>query len=292
MLVQPVHDLRLDLIERLLSGRIVLEDLQENEALLGANHVGELILLKFENGVFNLFRELAPFEDSEIPALFRGLVVGMALGDFRKIVAVLYFLEHVVGPFLQGRDLRFGLAFRADEDFPQGHLLRAHKFPFVLFVVFLHFVLINDDPRSDLAADDLVGQKAVAKVVFEIFVINPLVLYGLLQGFHVRQLVLLADLVEFLDELGLDGNPHVLGALHQERLIDQVPESILVLVPDQSLQLFRSAPGAFLAGFVLGSGMGALQVGKRDDFIVYPRNNFLDDLAGSLRRCRKSGQKP
>ena len=111
---------------------------------------------------------------------------------------------------------------------------------------------------------------------------------GLLQIFDGGQVVLLADVVEPLDQIGLDVDVHVLGALDQELLVDHVAQQIL-------LAIFRREPESAPAG---NSGSpartsccrpvdGLLIIGKRDDLVVHAGDDFFDDDALGLGDGRR-----
>ena len=79
-------------------------------------------------------------------------------------------------------------------------------------------------PPADFAADYFLRQKAVPKLRLVVFPDDALLLDGLLEVFQARQVVLLADIIQPLDQVGLNGNVHILGALNQELLINHVPQ--------------------------------------------------------------------
>ncbi len=73
------------------------------------------------------------------------------------------------------------------------------------------------------------------------------------------EFVLNADLVELLDNVRLDADAHVLGALNEQGLVNQIAECIFLTVFDERLQLLRGAA-------VLAVGLGIL---FGSDFRVY-----------------------
>ena len=76
---------------------------------------------------------------------------------------------------------------------------------------------------------------------------NALFLGGLFQIFHRREVVLLADFVELLDQLGIAGDAQFLALGEPELLIDEIAQQVLVAVGDLLHGL------AALAGFVVHS---------------------------------------
>jgi hypothetical protein len=59
----------------------------------------------------------------------------------------------------------------------------------------------------------------------------------LLKRFHAGKVVLDAHLVEALHNIGVHLDVQVLGAVHKQRLINQIPQEILALVRVLRLQL-------------------------------------------------------
>ncbi len=145
--------------------------------------------------------------------------------------------------------------FGVDFDGAQRNLLGADKFGFVLVVIFFDFVVADGDVRADLAADHALGQDAVADIIFEVLPVEPLGGDSLFEFFHAGQIILNADLVELLDDVGLDADAHVFAALDQQGLVDKVAQSIFLAVFDGNLQLFGGAMSlAFLLGIIGSSG--------------------------------------
>ena len=72
---------------------------------------------------------------------------------------------------------------------------------------------------------------------------------------HIVEFVFDANRIELFDDVGFHARAEVFTALHEKRLIDQVAESVLLLVVDGGLQLFGSATIlAILGGFFDGGG--------------------------------------
>ena len=56
--------------------------------------------------------------------------------------------------------------------------------------------------------------------------------------FHAAQIILLANLVETLDHFRFHANAHILRALHQKRLVDQIPQQVFLLFLVDLIDLF------------------------------------------------------
>src|SRR4029077_18961582 len=122
-------------------------------------------------------------------------------------------------------------------------------------------------------------QDSIAHVALEIFPVRTLRGNRLLQIFHAVYLVLLSKLVELFDHVGLDVDTHVLAALDEEGLIDQIAQGVFLAVLDVGAQLFRGALAlAFLPGVLFGGDARLVQLGKGDDLVVDARDDFFDRL--------------
>ena len=84
---------------------------------------------------------------------------------------------------------------------------------------------------------------------------SPCAADGLFQIFHALELVAGANRIEPFDHFGLYAQPHVLAALDEEGLIDEVAEGVLAAFFDFRLQLFGGAVVlALLRGIFFGGG--------------------------------------
>ena len=81
---------------------------------------------------------------------------------------------------------------------------------------------------AHLLPHHLLGDDAVANVGFEVFKRDALLLGGLLQVFHRFHMVLLADLVQALDQPGFASDAQLLALGEPQLLVDQVAQQILV----------------------------------------------------------------
>ena len=118
-------------------------------------------------------------------------------------------------------------------------------------------------------------------IIFEVFPVKALGGDGLFQIFHTGQIVLDTNLVELLDDVGLDADAHVLAALNEQRLVDQIAQSIFLAVFNGNLQLLGSAAIlAILLGIFCGGGASLVEFGAGDDFVVHAGDDFFDDATG------------
>ena len=101
----------------------------------------------------------------------------------------------------------------------------------------------------------------------------------LLQVVNGLQVVLLANLVKFLDQLGLAGNAQLFAFGEPQLLVDQVAEQVLVRCGDLLHRLLM------LPAHLVHIGHGALVVRSGDDLIVHAGNNALghDSAIGAGR---------
>ena len=158
---------------------VVLQDLQNQVALLGFHDLGQLIALHLEDFVFEFLGKFAALVDAEKTALALGAAIGKALGDFAEVLAVLDALESSFRFFLQVREFFRLLPFRADHNLAQRHLLGTHELTLVRFVILRHFFVADSDVRTDFAADHALRQQSVANVVLEILPVHALAGDGL-----------------------------------------------------------------------------------------------------------------
>ena len=100
-------------------------------------------------------------------------------------------------------------------------------------------------PRADFLADQFLRQQLVPNLALEVLEILPGLVDFRFQRFHAGQFVLLADRIQSLDDIGIDVDAVILGALHEQGLIDQIAKQILIFCRDLRLHLFRGAIRAF-----------------------------------------------
>ena len=145
------------------------------------------------------------------------------------------------------------------------------------------------NPLAHLLAHHLLGDDAVADVGLEILKRDALLLGGLFQVFHGFQVVLLADLVQPVHQLGFAGDAQFLALGEPELLVDQVAQQIFM----RRGNLLHG--GAVLARLGIQFFHGAVVVRARDDLIVDAGDDVFDRGAAvwALRRggmrLRQSG---
>ena len=158
-------------------------------------------------------------------------------------------------------------------------MLGTDEFRFVLVVIFCDFVLADGDVRTDFAADDALGEQAGADIVLEIFPVGALRGDGFFEVFHGIDFILDANLIELFDDFGLDIDAHILAALDEQRLVNQIAESVFLAVFDVGLELLGSAFAlAFLLGVLFGGSTRFVELGAGDDLVVDAGDDFLDGL--------------
>ena len=91
--VEFFHDFIPHFVERLLPFVVVFQHLKDQVALLGLQHLGELIPLHRKNFVFEFLRQLAPLVCAQIAALILGAAVGVALRNLSEVFSVLHALQ-------------------------------------------------------------------------------------------------------------------------------------------------------------------------------------------------------
>src|SRR6202007_637686 len=109
---------------------------------------------------------------------------------------------------------------------------------------------------------------------------------------HGGQVVLFADLVESIDQLGLTGNAKFFSLGQPELLVDQIAKQVLVRLGDVL------HGGATLPHLLVAFALGTVVVRLGNDLIVDARNNLFYRRAavrtfgqrGSRLRKRKTGK--
>ncbi len=115
-----------------------------------------------------------------------------------------------------------------DQNLAQPLALRLRVILLVLLVVALHFARRDLDVLANLLPHHFLGDDLVADVGFEVLERDALLLGGLFQVLDRGQVVLLADLVQPLHQLGFAGNAQFLALGEPQLLVDQVAQQILV----------------------------------------------------------------
>ena len=137
--------------------------------------------------------------------------------------------------------------------------------------------------RANFLANQFLRQELVANLALEIFKILAALGHLGFQRFHRWQFVLLADCVQAFDDVGVDGESIILGALCEQGLVDQIAQQVLFLRRDCRLNLLQSALRAIILHFALEGGSRVLQIFPRNDVVVHAGDNFLDHSALGLR---------
>ena len=230
----------------------MLVHLQNFKAGFRLDHVGDRVLVHFEDHILELRRKLAALEGAEFAAILRRRALRMSLRQLCEILAVHELLVQVVRLRFDGRNLFRSLALRVEENFGKLHLLRANELLLVIVVILLDLVGADVHAPAHFLLDHFLRQQAVFQLLLVVFPDDPLLLDGLLQIVHGREVVLFADFVEPLHHVGLDVDVHVLGALDQKLLVDHVAQQVLlplfVLLPASDPACSSGNPGALRSG--------------------------------------------
>ena len=166
-----------------------------------------------EGLVFKNLGESATFEQTEISALRGGGAAGVLLGELVELGTGLQLRGEVVGFGLCLSDgCVVGLCGHGDENFAEADLLGLGKLLLVSIVVGLLLSLGHLQTTAYLVANDLLGEDAVADVGLEVLERDALLTCGLFEVIHGVQMVLLADLVEPADDLGVGVDAELFGA--------------------------------------------------------------------------------
>ena len=99
--------------------------------------------------------------------------------------------------------LRIVAGAGGDEDLAQPNTLRLRVVLLVLLVVTFRFARREAEGGSNLLAHHFLGDDAVADIGLEVLKRYALILGGLLEIFNGVEMVLLANLIQFLDEFGV-----------------------------------------------------------------------------------------
>jgi len=132
----------------------------------------------------------------------------------------------------------------------------------VLFEVALDFTGREVEVAAYLVPHHLLGNDLIPNVRLKVLKRNTLLHRRLLQILHSRQVVLLADFVESVDQIGFAVDPQFLAFGEPELLIDEVAQEVLVQLRD----LLHGS--AVLAGLFVNFLGGPFVIGARDDLVV------------------------
>ncbi len=191
-------------------------------------------------------------------------------------------------------------AATGDENLAEADGLRLREFGFVVVVIFLDLSVGERNLAADFLLHDVLGDAVVADAGLEILIRNALLLRGLFEVFHGVKMVLLADFIELLDELGLAGDVEVLAFGDEQLLINLVAQHVLLAGINLVL---RSAGGVH---FLLDAGLRADDVGAGDDLVIDARDHIFhhrriggvrsgsrrqSNLGCDRNRCQQAGGK-
>ncbi len=102
---------------------------------------------------------------------------------------------------------------------------------------------------------------------------------------------MLADFVEALGEGWLDVDAHVFGALHHQRLVNDIAQQIFLLVLELRVNLVLRAALAITRRFIAQFFFGFLIIGEGDDVVVDARDYVSVRRGLGLRADARSGQR-
>src|SRR5260221_52510 len=86
-----------DLLHRRNSGRAMSRDLKDDKTLAGADNVSSFASLERKSFLFEVFRQLTPFEITQTSALGRGRTVRTLLGHVFEFCAFAELFQNVLG---------------------------------------------------------------------------------------------------------------------------------------------------------------------------------------------------
>src|SRR5262249_18367205 len=297
--VDGLANLVLNVFQGRNSGGAMAVDLQDDEALFGPNHIGELARFQGKSLVFKFLGKFAALEIAQAPALGRGGAAGVGLGQIFKLSAFAQLLQKRLGLGLSFGDFRgifrqrlVGASFvfiralnrrldrlRGNHDLAQADLFRTFHFLLVRAVEILNFFLADMDFRPYLAADHLLFHYAGAYLLLEIFERNSLLFRFFLQRVHAGQIHLLAHLVEPLDDLSIASDTQLFAFFEKQLAVNQLAKDFFLPVRPLGLPVVRR----LLLQFLLGGLLGPLVVSARNDRGVYTSDDFVNDVGA--QRC-------
>src|SRR6185312_73305 len=142
---------------------LMLGDLEDDEALAGADGSRHLARLQIKGLILQRLRERSALERAEVAALSRRGTAGVSFRQVLELTARLNLRQHVVGLRLcLSYSFVIGVCRGRDEDFTEAYLLGLGKVLLVFVVVGLLLSLGHLQSASYLVADDLLRNDAVA----------------------------------------------------------------------------------------------------------------------------------
>ena len=202
----------------------MLRHLQNHVALPRPDRLRALPRLQAEGLVFQHLCQRSALECAQLAPLRRAWPPAVFLRQLRKILPLHHLTLDVVGLRLRLPYLRRARRLRQrHKDLAQVNLLRLHELVLVLFVVRVPLRFAQLQPAPYLIAHHLLLQNLVPDLRLEVFKAHALLPRRLLQVIQRRHLVLLADLVQPPDHLGVRVQPQLLRLAQQQLLVDHVP---------------------------------------------------------------------
>src|SRR5258708_6281993 len=292
----------------------MVNHLQDDVSLLGANHVGDVARLHGESFFFQRRGQLPTLEAAESAAIGCGGSVGIFLGDVLESGAISNLLKQIgglgfsnaersgfgslTGGIVYGWLRVCGSSIRIGRGWWSGRRRRSNRFwrnqnffqangfgllhiAFMFVVELLLFFFVQGQVAADFLANHLLGDDLVPHILLEVFPGNSLFGRFLFEIFHAGELHLLAHLVEALDEVGVAGDAKILTLVDKKLLVDQVAENVLLTVGISFVGVGRF----LLFYFVLELVFTADKLSAGDDLVVDAGDDLFNDLPG-----RQNGQ--
>ena len=102
--------------------------------------------------------------------------------------------------------------------------------------------------------------------------------------------VLDANLVEAFDYVGLNADAHIFRTLHQQGIVDQVSQYILLLRGHFVVELLWSTRRAVLLGLRAKLRLGVIEIALGNDFVVHAGHDLFEGDS-LLLRARPGSQR-
>src|ERR1035437_6094061 len=316
LVVERVLNFGKYVLQRRNTGHLVIDNLQDHVALLGANHVGDGPGLHGKSLVLDSFVELATLEHAKRAAVGGRRTVRIFLGYVFKAGAIVDLFGEIMGLGLGSLARRFvvgGLSVRSsgsrrvgisgygrrgwsdrwndgfgrNQDLTQANVLRLFHLALVVVVKLLLLLFADSEVAPDLLANHLLGDDLVAHVLLEVFPGDALLGRLLLEVLKGLKLHVFAHLVQALDEIGVAGNAEVFPFVEQKLLVDKIAEDVFFTIGVGFVGIF----GVLLLDLVLELILAAFKLRTGDDLVVDAGNDLFDDLSGLCdRKCGQTGQ--
>ena len=118
-------------------------------------------------------------------------------------------------------------------------MLVAHKFLFVLFVIFLDFRPGHGNLRTHFLSNHALGHDLIPDLRPDILERHAVRLFAqpFVKLVGIGDLALQLDLGEAFGDLGIHADVEILAALHQQQLVDLIAQRVFFLVLQRFIQL-------------------------------------------------------